>query len=285
MIMRWFYFLSILMLVNCALEPQQRYKPIKTTDNVLEGDSVAASTGSGSGTTAGDGETDASGTEETGAGGSSGADTSDAGTTGNDLEIVGNPNSTLTFDDVQELFITDPAGTFEGCTASGCHGADPADRGPMATTDFSSYDAIKDAEDGTAGIIVLYLTKGNMPKGGLYAQADIQRIADWIAAGMAPGEVAAPPGGDANAVVTATVAALFGAGKGNCTSAGCHNGTVNPNLLGNANLKQNIQTALIRLDAYAAGNADPMPVPGQGTDLLAAELDMIRAWIAAGRPD
>ena len=210
-------------------------------------------------------------------GGADDGDT-DAGADPND--IVGDPNSTLTFDDVQDLFITNPAAAVEGCTASGCHGAE--NKGINVSSDYSTWENVVAAEEANPGSIMLYLKMDLMPKTTPYGAEDKQKIADWIAAGMPAGAPAVP---DPNAVITSQVAALFAADKGNCVDAGCHGGTIAPNLLGDVNLKAGAVQALARLDAYAAGNANPMPQAGTGIDLLPAELEMIRTWIAAGMPD
>ena len=197
---------------------------------------------------------------------------------GNGNEIVGDPNSTLTFDDVQDLFITNPAAVVEGCTAANCHGTV---KGAGATSDYSTYENVKAAEEANPGTIMLYVSRDIMPKTTAYGAEDKQKIADWIASGMAPGAVAEP---DPNAVITSQVVALFAADKGNCSAAGCHGGAIAPSLIG-ADLKLNAAAALDRLDRYAAGMAAPMPQVGTGIDLTPEEVEMVRTWIDTGMPD
>ncbi|MFK7827081.1 MAG: hypothetical protein AB8G05_23260 [Oligoflexales bacterium] len=280
--MRIIYFFCILVLLNCSRESLPGYKTIRSADAIVdnssETDEDRASSDEDNEIDGGviTSEEDAmkqdvpNGSEES-------PDNNLSG-----MEFVGDPESALTFDDVQDLFITDPASGFEGCTAAGCHGADPDARGQMVSSDLSSFETITDVEGGQSGLLIMYLTKGGMPKGASYAVEDIQKIADWVAAGMAPG---APPVVDpgANLVVTADIAALFAADKGNCSAAGCHGGNQVPNLLDD--LKASAPDALDRLERYALGDATPMPPAGAGVDLLPAEVDMLRNWIDAGMPD
>ena len=283
-VMRLNYLLYFLVLINCSRESLPGYKNIKSTEVKVE-DSIETdevSTSESESADAGAVVSSEDSSQESPQEETPSVEEEAAGSNLSEMEFEGDPNSTLTFDDVQDLFITNPAAGLAGCTASGCHGPERDDRGVGASSDLSSYEAIVDVEEGQSGLLIMYLTRGGMPKDAPYAVEDIQKIADWVAAGMPPG---APPVEDpaANQVVTADIVALFAADKGNCSAAGCHGGTVNPNLLGD--LKVNAPAALDRLDRYAAGDANPMPQAGTGIDLLPAEVEMLRTWIAAGMPD
>lgn len=243
------------------------------------GSSSSDSGGAGSGDTGSAGMgSDGAGAGDADGAGAGDADGGAAGGAGN--EIVGDPNSLVNFDAVQDLFITNPANpAVAGCTAMGCHGE--AEKGQGATTDYSTYQNIVDAENASPGIIMQYAQMGLMPKGAPYGAAELQLIANWIAGGMLPGaDAALIP--DPNAVVTAQVAALVG---NSCT--GCHgamNGNGGVQLLGDANLKQFGMQSLVRVEAAAAGMADPMP-PNINNALSADQIQMIRTWVEAGMPD
>ena len=316
------YFLSIFSLLACSTQLQPRNK-IKTNDatigdssgtirtpgssgtsgNGSSGSSSSGGTPSGADATAGDGSEEgadaaAGSGANTGSGNSSvqvggSLPTTPNGNTGIDLEVTGNENSSMTFDDVQSLFITDPASGLEGCTAVGCHGAEKDNRGPNATSDLSSYEAITDVEQSQPGVLILYLTKGGMPKSAAYSEADIQKVADWVAAGMPPG-VGAGAGAGAGDVQNATltsaeVLTLLGPGMGNCAQAGCHvanGGLRDLSSVDAIKLEANIWIARIN-NANAALN---MPrLNGQdAANTIAISADqkaMIQAWIDAGTPD
>ncbi|MFK7826882.1 MAG: hypothetical protein AB8G05_22250 [Oligoflexales bacterium] len=271
-----------------------KFKLCRTTEGQAAGFSDAAveciqggsykRAGSGNDTTGGntDGSTDGGSTDVDG-GDADGGDADGGDVDGGDPnDIVGDPNSTLTFADVQDLFITNPAAAVEGCTAAGCHGAEA--KGVNASSDYSSYENIVAAESSSSGSILLYLKMDLMPKTTPYGLEDKQKIADWIAAGMAAAPVVAP---DPNAVVTSEqVLALLGVGLGNCAQAGCHaaNNAARMDLSTVDAIKLQPNVWIARL------NNATMPLLNGGdaanTRLLeAAEIAMIQEWIANGTPD